>query len=312
MAAVPFRFKKRSVEIPPGKVLVVSRGASFGLLLKLENVSSGYNGKDVLHSISLDVSEPAIYVVLGPNGAGKTTLFRTVAGVLKASSGSVSLDGNNLYSANAVRRDIGYLTHLSALPEEMTVRRALEFYGQIEEGSAAKAIETLGLAELADKKVSDLSQGQKKRVSVAKLFLRERKLYLMDEPTSNLDPIIAKEVRDIILSLSKKKFVMYSSHNLYEAREIGDYIILIRNGSIGFFGKKEELRTGRYAVGVNASTDISKIIPGGRQEKQYYVVEVSGQQDVGALVKKIVDAGVVVYEVREMGNPLEDLFTGGH
>jgi ABC-2 type transport system ATP-binding protein len=280
-------------------------------MLKLENVSSGYNGQDVLHSISLEVSEPAIYVVLGPNGAGKTTLFRTVAGVLKATTGSVSLDGIDLYSANAVRRDIGYLTHLSALPEEMTVRAALQFYGEIEEVSAAKAIETLGLAELADKKVSDLSQGQKKRVSVAKLFLRERKLYLMDEPTSNLDPIVAREVRDIILSLSRERFVMYSSHNLYEAREIGDYIVLIRNGSLGFFGRKEELRAGGYSVGIKASADLSKVLPGGRQEKEYYVVDVSGQQDVGALVKKVVDSGIVVYEVREMGNPLEDLFTQG-
>jgi ABC-2 type transport system ATP-binding protein len=280
-------------------------------MLKLENVSSGYNGRDVLHSISLAVSEPAIYVVLGPNGAGKTTLFRTIAGVLKATSGSVNLDGRDLYSANAVRRDIGYLTHLSALPEEMTVRAALDFYGKIEEGSAAKAIETLGLSDLAEKKVSDLSQGQKKRASVAKLFLRERKLYLMDEPTSNLDPVVAKEVRDIILSLSKEKFVMYSSHNLYEAQEIADYIVLIKNGSIGFFGRKEELRTGGYSVGIRASADLSKVLPGGRQEKEYYVVDVSGQQDVGVLVKKIVDSGIVVYEVKEMGNPLEDLFTEG-
>jgi ABC-2 type transport system ATP-binding protein len=280
-------------------------------LLKLQNVSSGYAGKDVLHSISLDVSEPAIYVVLGPNGAGKTTLFRTIAGVLKTTSGSVSLDERDLYSANEVRRDIGYLTHLSAMPEEMTVRDALRFYAQIEEGSVEKAIEMLGLRELASKKVNNLSQGQKKRVSVAKLFLRERKLYLMDEPTSNLDPIVAKEVRDIILSLSKKKFVMYSSHNLYEAREIGDYVVLIRNGSIGFFGRVEDLRTGGYSVGIKASADLSKLLPQGRQEKEYYVVPVGGQQEVGVMVKEIVDAGLAVYEVKEMGNPLEDLFTGG-
>ena len=277
-------------------------------LLKLENVSSGYGGRDVLHSISLEVSEPAIYVVLGPNGAGKTTLFRTVAGVLKTTSGSVSLDGTDLYATNVVRKEIGYLTHLSALPEEMTVAGALRFYSEIEEGDAAKGIEMLGLSNLANKKVSDLSQGQKKRLSVAKLFLRERKLYLMDEPTSNLDPIVAKEVRDIILSLSKEKFVMYSSHNLYEAREIGDYIVLVRNGSLGFFGKKEELRTGGYSVGIKASADLSGLVPGGRQEKEYYVVGVGGEQEVGAIVKKIVDSGVVLYEVKEMGNPLEDLF----
>jgi len=98
---------------------------------------------------------------------------------------------------------------------------------------------------------------------------------------------------------------------LYEAREIGDYIVLIRDGSIGFYGKKEELRTGGYRVGVKASADLSRILPGGRPEKEYYVVDVRGPEEVGALVKTIVDSGVLIYEVREMGNPLEDLFTEG-
>lgn len=280
-------------------------------MLKLENVSSGYNGHDVLHSISLEVSQPAIYVVLGPNGSGKTTLFRTVAGVLKTTTGSVSLDGRDLYSTNAVRRDIGYLSHYSALPEEMSVRAALEFYGGIEEGSSARAMESLGLSDLADKKISNLSQGQKKRASIAKLFLRERKLYLMDEPTSNLDPVVAREVRDILLSLSKEKYVLYSSHNLYEAQEIGDYILLIKDGKVDFYGKKGELRTGKYSIGIRASSDLSGIFPKVRKEKEYFVLDVAGPDEVGKVVKRVVDAGIAVYEVRELGNPLEELFGGG-
>ncbi|MDG6898294.1 MAG: ATP-binding cassette domain-containing protein, partial [Nitrososphaerota archaeon] len=93
----------------------------------------------MLHSISLEVAEPAIYVVLGPNGAGKTTLFRTVAGVLRPTSGKVALGGRDLYSTSELRREIGYLSHLTALPEEMTVARALGFYGKIEEGNSSKA-----------------------------------------------------------------------------------------------------------------------------------------------------------------------------
>jgi ABC-2 type transport system ATP-binding protein len=279
-------------------------------LLKLEAVSSGYNGKEVLHSISLEVARPAIYVVLGPNGAGKTTLFRTVAGVIKPYDGIVTLDGRDLYSSGDVRRDIGYLSHFSALPEEMTVFQALRFYGSIEQGSVEAAIDSLGLRNLANKKVSDLSQGQKKRASIAKLFLRERKLYLLDEPTSNLDPVIAKEVRDILLSLSKERYLLYSSHNLYEAQEIGDFIILVRDGKLAFYGRKDELRTGAYRIGVKASADLSALFPGGRYEKEYFVLGVGGHEEVGEVVKKIVAAGIMVYEVREIGNPLEDLFTG--
>lgn len=279
-------------------------------MLKLEGVSSGYVDKEVLHSISLEVSQPAIYVILGPNGAGKTTLFRTIAGVLKPYSGNVLLDTRDLYSSNEVRRDIGYLSHFSALPEEMTVMAALSFYGGIEQGSPEKAVEALGLRDLMNKKVSDLSQGQKKRASIAKLFLRERKLYLMDEPTSNLDPVVAKEVRDILLDLSREKYVLYSSHNLYEAQEIGDFIVLIKDGRLAFYGRKEDLRTGEYKIGVKASASLSSLFPEGRYEKEYFVVSVSGHEDVGSVVKKIVEAGITVYEVKEIGNPLEDLFTG--
>ena len=279
-------------------------------MLRLEAVSSGYNGKEILHSISLEVAQPAIYVVLGPNGAGKTTLFRTVAGVIKPSGGTVGLDGRDLYSSGEVRRDIGYLSHFSALPEEMTVFQALSFYGSIEHGSVEAAIDSLGLRDLANRKVSDLSQGQKKRASIAKLFLRERKLYLLDEPTSNLDPVIAKEVRDILLGLSKERYLLYSSHNLYEAQEIGDFIVLVRDGKLAFYGRKDELRTGAYQIGVKASADLSGLFPNGRYEKEYFVLGVGGHEEVGEIVKKIVAAGIMVYEVREIGNPLEDLFTG--
>jgi ABC-2 type transport system ATP-binding protein len=280
-------------------------------LLNLRDVSSGYDRTEVLHSISLEIQRPAIYVVLGPNGAGKTTLFRTVAGVLKPTSGGVMLDGQDLYLVNELRHEIGYLSHYPALPEEMTVARALGYYGAIEQGTVQEAIDSLDLRDLAMKKVSDLSQGQKKRASIAKLFLRERKLYLMDEPTSNLDPVVAKEVRDILLKLSKDRFVLYSSHNLYEAQEIGDYIILIKEGKVGFFGTKDELKAGGYRIGIKASASLAELFPNGRMEKEYFVISVAGPRDVGDVVRKMVAAGISVYEVKEIGNPLEELFTGG-
>lgn len=279
-------------------------------MLEITDVTSGYSGNPILRSISLELSKPAIYVVLGPNGVGKTTLFRTIAGVLKPMAGEVTLDGRDLYQSNQLRHEIGYLSHLPAIPEEMTVFGALGFYGGIEEGSVQEAVDTLGLRDLANKKVSDLSQGQKKRASIAKLFLRERKLYLLDEPTSNLDPVVAKEVRDKLLELSKDRFVLYSSHNLYEAQEIADYIVLLKDGTIGFFGKKDELKAGGYRVGIRASADVSALFPGGAREKEYFVVHVGGPEEVGGIVKKIVDAGIAVYEVKEIGNPLEDLFRG--
>ena len=279
-------------------------------MLKLSDVCAGYGKSEILHSMSLDVTEPAIYVVLGQNGAGKTTLFRAIAGVIKPTTGSVSLDDEDLYTEGRLRHEIGYLSHFSALPEEMTVGRALGFYAGIEQGQVERAAEIIGLRDLLLKKVVDLSQGQKKRASIAKLFLRERKLYLLDEPTSSLDPIVAKEVRDLLLDLSKDRFLLYSSHNLYEAQEIGDYIVLVKDGALSFFGKKEEIKSGGYKIGIRASVDVSSMVSGGKMERGYCVVKVSGPQEVGEIVKKLVQSNVMVYEVKEFGNPLEDLFMG--
>lgn len=278
--------------------------------LQLHGVHSGYNGMDVLQEINLNVTEPSIYVVLGPNGAGKTTLLRTIAGILEPHRGTVAFDGHDVYASRETRKRMSYLSHLNALPEEMTVRDALGFYASIEGGDVEKVIGTLALGPLVETKVNKLSQGQKKRVSIAKTLLNDRDLYLLDEPTSNLDPAMAKEVRDLLLEFSKRKIVLYSSHNLFEAKEIGTYLILIKGGRLQFYDRIENLRMGSYRVGIKARGDLASVVSA-PLENGYYVLTVRSPDEVGEIVKKLVNAGVVVTEVKELDNPLEALFTGG-
>jgi len=275
--------------------------------LELADVNSGYGAKEVLHRITFKAHEPAIYVVLGPNGAGKTTLFRTIAGILEPYSGRVLLDGEDLMQSKEGRKRINYLSHYNAVPEEMTVWHALDFYARIEGGKADDAIALLGLRQLEDKKVSDLSQGQKKRVSIAKVFLTERDLYLLDEPTSNLDPAASKEIRDILLRLSKEKIVLYSSHNLYEAREVGTNLILIRNGTLGYYGRISDIKSKEYKVGFRTTTDISKMVDA-KLEGGYYVMSFTTPDEAGTVLKELVENGVVITEMRELDNPLQSLF----
>ena len=278
--------------------------------LQLERVDSGYNNKTILHSISFQAEEAAIYVVLGPNGASKTTLFRTIAGILEPYSGTVTLDGESISKSKEVRRRINYLSHFNAMPEEMTVRRALEYYSNIEGGSVDEVVSLLDLEALQHTKFSELSQGQKKRASIAKIFLRERDLYLLDEPTASLDPTAAKEVRDLILRLSKDRLVLYSSHNLYEASDIGKNLILIKDGAIAFFDKIQNIRSKEYRVGFKTDSDVSKLIGALLGENGYYVLNVDTPQDAALALRRLVENGVMVYEMRELGNPLQDLFDG--
>ncbi len=276
--------------------------------LELEGVDSGYNGKPVLHGISFTAMESSVYVVLGPNGAGKTTLFRTIAGILEPISGKIMLDGTEIESSKELRSSINYLSHFNALPEEMTVYNALKFYSDMEGGDPDEVIDLLDLKELIGKRVSDLSQGQKKRVSIAKVFLRERDLYLLDEPTANLDPALSKEIRDIILRLSKDKLVLYSSHNLYEASDIGTNLILIKQGKLAMFDKIANIRSSNYRVGIKASSDISKIVDAKKGEGSYYILTVSTPEEAGLALQKIVKSGILVTEMRELDNPLQELF----
>jgi len=275
--------------------------------LELNNVSSGYDNQVVLHDISFKLREPSIYVVLGPNGAGKTTLFRTIAGILEPFGGSILFDGQNMTSLPEARERMSYLSQYNAMPEEMTVYQALKFYSVMEGGDPDKAIELLDLDQLKNKRFSDLSQGQKKRAALAKVFLRERDLYLLDEPTSNLDPAISKEIRDIILRISKDKMILYSSHNLYEATDIGTYLILIKNGAVTMLDKISNIKPKNYRVGIKASTDITGMVDA-KQEGDYYVLSVSSPEEAGLALRKIVERGVLVTEMRQLDNPLQELF----
>ena len=278
--------------------------------LEMKNVDSGYDGSHVLHKINFKLDQPSIYVVLGPNGAGKTTLFRTISGILQPYAGSIELDGESLVKSKEARHRINYLSHYNAVPEEMTVSTALKFYSDIEGGNIEEVMHLLNLDGLRNAKISDLSQGQKKRVSIAKVFLRERDLYLLDEPTANLDPGVSKEIRDILLKLSKDKIVLYSSHNLYEAQDVGTYLILIKNGAISFFDRISNIRSKDYRIGIRATTDISKFVDAKLNEAGYYVLSVSAPEEAGRILRELVNKGVLVTEMRQLDNPLQDLFDG--
>jgi ABC-2 type transport system ATP-binding protein len=278
--------------------------------IELRNVSSGYHGKRVLEDISFVIEEPAIYVVLGPNGAGKTTLFRTLAGILEPYSGTVQINGVDIARQES-RARLQYLSHIDGIPDGLRVEEALRFYATVERVTGReveKVIRLLGIEELRGRFFSELSQGQKKRVSIARVFLQERSIYLLDEPTSNLDPKLAREIRDLVLALSKDDLVLYSSHNLFEAREIGKYVLALRAGRVGYFGLLSELRPTRYIIGIRVDGD-QGVLPSSTKQGDYFLQELAGPEEVPKLVAELAAKGVRIREVKEMGNPLEDLFT---
>jgi ABC-2 type transport system ATP-binding protein len=280
-----------------------------GVGISCRSVSAGYLGTTVLRDISFAIDEPAIYVVLGPNGAGKTTLFRTLAGILRPSQGEVRIGGEPV-DRQASRNHLHYLSHVDGIPDGLRVREALEFYAGVEHATSAdveRVLDLLEIRQLSGQFLSQLSAGQKKRVSIARVFLRERAIYLLDEPTSSLDPKLAREIRTLILELSREKIVLYSSHNLFEAREIGRYVLAIKGGELTLFDRIENLRGARFVVGIRVLGP-SEALGGYTREGDYFLRELSGPDEVPALLRDLESRGVRIREIREMNNPLEDLF----
>jgi ABC-2 type transport system ATP-binding protein len=287
-----------------------SGGGIRGVGISCHAVDSGYLGNTVLHDVSFKIDEPAIYVVLGPNGAGKTTLFRTLAGIIRPSRGEVFV-GAEPIDRQMSRDHLHYLSHMDGIPDGLRVREALEFYAVVENASTAdveRVMDLLGIRELGGSYLSQLSAGQRKRVSIARVFLREREIYLLDEPTTSLDPKLAREIRTLVLELSREKIVLYSSHNLFEAREIGRFVLLLKEGRLIRFDRIENLRGTRYAVGIR-TVEPTDALEGYAREGEYYVRELPGPGDVPDLIRDLESRGVKIREIREMDNPLEDLFT---
>jgi ABC-2 type transport system ATP-binding protein len=273
------------------------------------SVTSGYLGHAVLKNISFRIGAPGVYVVLGPNGAGKTTLLRTIAGILRPTSGDVFIGGVSIDQMPA-RNRLHYVSHMDGIPGDLRVREALEFYAVVEGATSAdvdRVLDLLEIRELSNSYVSQLSSGQRKRVSIGRVFLHERSIYLLDEPTSNLDPKVAGEIRALILKLSQEKVVLYSSHNLFEAREIGNWVIAIRAGELAVYDRMENLRSSHFVIGIRLMEPSAAVSTFPRQG-DYYLRELPGPEAVSEFVRGLEAQGVKIREVREMGNPLEDLF----
>lgn len=280
-------------------------------MTKIEAVglSSGYYGKAVLHDINFSIEKPGIYVVLGKNGAGKTTFFRTISGILKLYSGTLTIDGQDPYSNPEVRQKCVYLSHQAGVPTSLSVREIMDLFAVLMEANESekeRAAKLLELGSLMDKPYISLSQGQKKRVSLAKCLLRDRSVYLFDEPTTNLDPTVASQVRKDILGISKDQIVLYSSHNLYEAREIGKQVLIIDDGSIAYSGDIDKVPMGKYVIGIRAE-NLMDVFPEAKLQGRYYILELESPDDVSKVIEKLAAANIKVHEVREMSNPLEDL-----
>lgn len=202
------------------------------------------------NDISLEVHEGEIVGILGPNGAGKTTLLRMIAGIMKPTSGSVTVD-NMTYDKNdiEIKKLITFLSGNTKLYKDISAYELLSmcaaYYG-VEKEETEKRIKALAkefsLEEFLYQRLSNLSTGQLQRVNIARCIVHNPKYYIFDEATSGLDIISSKVILDFIKEEKKKnKCIIYSTHYMEEAENICDRVILVHKGKIVATGTPKEI-----------------------------------------------------------------------
>jgi len=221
-------------------------------MLTLENISKSIKTKKIVDGISFDIKPGTINGLLGPNGAGKTTTFYLIAGLVKCDEGKIIFDREDITSLPMHKRSkigIKYLPQEPSIFQNLNVYENL--YGLAEISFQTKqeiasfmdqSIEEFNLTEILNLKGRQLSGGQRRKVEIARTLAAQPKVILLDEPFAGIDPIAIEEIKQVLISLTKKNIaILITDHNVREALEICNKAIVINNGGIIAMGSKDEL-----------------------------------------------------------------------
>ncbi len=235
--------------------------------LTVEDVSAGYGSLQILNGISLKAQPNQITVVVGPNGSGKSTLLKTIAGLTSIYSGHVSLDGrkiSGLAPHEIARLGVAYLPQTESTFTQLTVAENFKMAGYTVASTnfSDRLKNALALfpklVSYMNTRVSHLSGGERQMVAMSMALLRAPNTIMFDEPTANLAPIVAKQVLDTIVFLSKNSdlTIILVEQNATRALEIGQYAYLLVNGTTAFQGTAKELlehkELGRLYLGLTS------------------------------------------------------------
>ena len=209
-------------------------------MIDVKDLVKQYGTNRAVNGISFTVEKGKIYGLLGPNGAGKSTTMNIITGCLAATSGSVTVDGHDIFEEPIeAKRLIGYLPEMPPLYMDMTPVEYLTFVAEAKglrgfdvTGQVSEVIEVTGLEEYKNKLIKNLSKGYKQRVGIAQAMLGNPEVIILDEPTVGLDPKQILEIRDLIRRLGQTKTVILSSHILAEISAVCEHIMIISRGTL--------------------------------------------------------------------------------
>lgn len=301
-------------------------------MIEVQGLTRYYGDFAAVKDVSFRIADREIVGFLGLNGAGKSTTLRILGGLLLPSSGTVRIHGVDAVDApDALRKRIGFLPEDPPLYKEMRVVEFLQWAGEIKGRSGAEVrsalpdvLRTCQIAHVANRPISELSHGYRKRVGIAQAIIHGPDLVILDEPISGLDPVQIVEMRQVVKGLKDRCTVLISSHILSEISQTCDRLLLLHRGSLVAEGTEEELasRLGggrRLQIDVRGSVDVARAaiarVAGVRSlevawsEGDLHQVRITQDEDrAEQIVSALVAGGLGVRRVASAEAELEHIF----
>ena len=305
--------------------------------IRFEDITKKFGDKIILDRLNLSIEDGSFTVMIGPSGCGKTTLLRIIAGIGPQTSGKVYLDGEDISGLPPAKRNVAMVFQNYAIYPTMTVQENIEFglknnrVPKEERERLVKEIsEIVGIGDLLNRKPSTLSGGQRQRIALARAMVKKPKVFLMDEPLSNLDAKLRVSMRTELIELHNrlKTTFVYVTHDQTEAMSMGTKIILMNRGVIqqeasptDIYHDPDNLFTAQFIGSPKMNVihfDNSRACYGFRPEKVHLRSE-GGQffyNRRGTIVTKEMLGSETIYQIRYdghsiMAKSLEDSFEQG-
>ena len=205
----------------------------------------------MLQGISFEALPGEIFGLLGPNGAGKTTTLRIICTLLAPAAGSVEVLGfDTRVAAQEVRRRVGVVTAEIGVYPRLSARENIAYFAELSgvldgelNSKVDGVIERLDMRDFAQQRAESLSSGQKQKVAIARAIVHDPPVLMFDEPTSNLDVLASREIREFMVeSKSRGKCVIFSTHVLHDAERLCDRVTIIHRGQVVASGATAEVR----------------------------------------------------------------------
>lgn len=209
-------------------------------MIEVKNFTKKYGNFLAVENISFTVKDGEIVGLLGPNGAGKSTTMNAITGYIEQTEGEIIVNGyDTIKKAKKAKREIGYMPEGVPLYDDLSIKEFVTYMAELRKVNRKERkqkvediIKKVGLLDMKNKLIKNLSRGQKQRVSLAGALIGDPKILILDEPTVGLDPKQITEIRSLIKDLGKNHTVILSSHILSEVSQICDRVVIINNGKL--------------------------------------------------------------------------------